>query len=164
MVFLYILIILCSGSIPCGARSLENGTNGEESLWGNLRLPKSVIPLVYDIFLHPNLTAAEYSGRVKIKCQVRNATNFIVLHSKDLVISGVKLTTLPSNELHKLRRQTTVVHYDQLYFEVENDIPSDTEILITIDFYGRLLNGDGNGFYITEYFNNKHETGYIVFV
>jgi hypothetical protein len=99
---------------------------------------------------------------VKIKCEVHNATNFIVLHSKDLVISRVELKTLPSNEVQQIRRQTEIVDIDQLYFETENLIPLNSEILITIDFYGRLINRAGNGFYVTEYFNNDNEKGYVV--
>jgi hypothetical protein len=140
-------------------------TDRENLLWENLRLPKSVLPREYDIFLHPNLTTKEYSGKVKIKCEVRNATNFIVLHSKDLVISRVELKTLPSNEVQQIRRQTEIVDSDQLYFETQNVIPSDSEILITVDFSGRLINQYREyGFYVTEYPNNENETGYVVSV
>ena len=31
-------------------------TNGEEFPWKDLRLPKTLMPHSYDIFLHPNLT------------------------------------------------------------------------------------------------------------
>jgi hypothetical protein len=165
MVFFFLLIIVFLDLVPitCTARFQENGTDREYVLWENLRLPKSVLPREYDIFLHPNLTTKEYSGKVNITCSVRNATNFIVLHSKDLEISLVELKTLPSNDVHQIRRQTQIKHSDQLYLETENAIPSGSDILISIDFYGRLINLDRNGFYVTEYFNHENEIRYVIF-
>ena len=58
-------------------------TNGEIFPWHELRLPTVVIPLHYDLLIHPNLTSLDFVASEKIEVLVRDATQFIILHSKD---------------------------------------------------------------------------------
>lgn len=80
--------------------SVNNEESGEFP-WNKVRLPQSVNPLEYGIFLHPNLTEKTFSGKVEIKCEVLKSTKFVVLHSKNLNISKARLTTLPSNDVNE---------------------------------------------------------------
>lgn len=71
-----------SGSRTCDGQTTESvtptaapvedyiATNGEKFPWRNIRLPLSISPLEYDIYLHPNLTQKKFLGDVTIKCQV----------------------------------------------------------------------------------------------
>ncbi|XP_062606094.1 leucyl-cystinyl aminopeptidase-like isoform X2 [Saccostrea cucullata] len=133
-------------------------SNSEEIPWNDIRLPKSIIPIEYDIFLHPNLTTWEYFGRMEIKCVVRNTTNFFVLHSKRLVLSTFTVESLPTNETNKVERYFYNIRTDQLYVEVENSLLQDTEIVIKIEFKGSLKNWNGYGFFAFEYFDTDNVT------
>lgn len=134
----------------------------EEFPWNYVRLPQSVIPLEYDIFLHPNLTEFRFSGKVEIKCVVQETTNFVVLHSKDLVISQTTLTAIPSNEKYEVCMQMKN-DADQLFLIMEDAIPKDAEILITIVFDGRLdMNGDG--FYLSEFLSSNDGSRYVCYI
>lgn len=151
--------LLSKRNVSSESLSSLNQEASEGFLWNNIRLPQSVIPLEYDIFLHPNLTEARFSGKVEIKCVIRETTNFVVLHSKDLVISQTTLTTIPSNEQKEVRMQMKN-DTDQLFLIMEDAIPKDAEILITIVFDG-ILGINGDGFYLSEFFTSNKSSRYL---
>lgn len=66
-------------------------TNGQPFPWHRMRLPETVSPVHYDLFLHPNLTSLDFSGAVRIRLQVHQDTSTVVLHSKDLQVSSALL-------------------------------------------------------------------------
>lgn len=64
-----------------------------------------IVPLHYQLSLHPNLTTLTFKGSVQIEIDVRNNTNWVVLHSKGLQI--VKATILDQDFAH-LSDQVTI--------------------------------------------------------
>lgn len=93
---------------------------------------------------------------MEIKCEVLKSTKFVVLHSKNLNISKARVTTLPSNDVNEahIRMKNDT---DQLFLMLDESIPKDTEILITIVFHGILEVMAGKGFYLSEYLENNNE-------
>ncbi|XP_072288736.1 endoplasmic reticulum aminopeptidase 1b [Eucyclogobius newberryi] len=94
-----VLLLLGSLSLSFGAQ-LPNqagsndapiATNGQPFPWTTMRLPKSVLPIHYDLSLHPNLTTLDFTGVVRIQLDVREDTRMIVLHAKQLQVSNVFL-------------------------------------------------------------------------
>ena len=148
--------IVNGSSLPSGDSSAQPAES-KEHRWNNIRLPKSIIPLKYDIFLHPNLSEWRFSGKVEIRCMVQETTDFIVLHSKDLIISDITVTTLPSNRAIKLYRLLEIYTAEQIYLEVEQSLHKDTELLLTLVFEGFLKMGI-SGFYLSQYFDANFET------
>uniref|UniRef100_A0AAQ5Y5X3 Aminopeptidase n=1 Tax=Amphiprion ocellaris TaxID=80972 RepID=A0AAQ5Y5X3_AMPOC len=65
--------------------------NGQPFPWDRMRLPKTVTPLHYDLSIHPNLTTLDFSGVVRIELDVHEDTSTVILHSKQLQISGALL-------------------------------------------------------------------------
>lgn len=59
-----------------------------------LRLSGAVVPILYDLMLHPDLTAdgGGFSGNVKINLDVKAPVSEIILHSHELNITAVKFT------------------------------------------------------------------------
>lgn len=102
--------------------SVNNEESGEFP-WNKVRLPQSVNPLEYGIFLHHNLTEKKFSGKVDIKCEVLKSTKFVVLHSKNLNISKARVTTLPSNDVNEahIRMKNDT---DQLFLMLDESINS----------------------------------------
>ncbi|CAL1614802.1 unnamed protein product [Knipowitschia caucasica] len=84
---------LASGALLPNQTSKEApiATNGQPFPWTSMRLPKSVFPTHYDLSIHPNLTTLDFSGVVRIRLDVREDTETIVLHSKRLEVSNVYL-------------------------------------------------------------------------
>ncbi|XP_035235118.1 endoplasmic reticulum aminopeptidase 1b [Anguilla anguilla] len=66
-------------------------TNGQPFPWRKMRLPETVLPLYYDLFIHPNLTTLDFTGTIHIQLEVLEDTSVIILHSKDLRISKAAL-------------------------------------------------------------------------
>lgn len=69
----------------------------------SLRLPQSSFPLSYEIALKTNVHEGQraFTGTVKIEIEVRETTDFITLHNRELVIDieSVKLTNSAGTEL-----------------------------------------------------------------
>lgn len=66
-------------------------TNGQPFPWDRMRLPQTVIPLHYDLTLHPNLTALDFTGVVRISLDVHEATSTVILHAKRMQVSNALL-------------------------------------------------------------------------
>ncbi|XP_061173460.1 endoplasmic reticulum aminopeptidase 2-like [Saccostrea echinata] len=138
----------------------DKNTTSEDSIadkhlpWKHFRLPSSVLPSEYDIFLHPNLTEGTFSGKVSIKCRVVQATNFLVLHSKDLNISDVTVKSSTHSKILNVTRYLELKEKDQFYVQVDNVIPNDTDIVINMKFEGEFA-PTCKGFYLSSYFDDR---------
>jgi hypothetical protein len=135
-------------------------TNGEKFPWRDVRLPTSVSPIEYDIYLHPNLTLGKFSGNVTIKCNVKTTTKSIVLHSKDLVVSKVLLKVLPDGKDVKILKQLEYITNEQIYLEVESSLPAGTNISMEITFEGKLIK-KLSGFYLSSYEDRNKVTRFV---
>uniref|UniRef100_A0A671X3N6 Aminopeptidase n=1 Tax=Sparus aurata TaxID=8175 RepID=A0A671X3N6_SPAAU len=82
---------LSSSYSLCQTKSVPIATNGQPFPWDRMRLPKTVFPLHYDLTIHPNLTTLDFSGVARIQLDVREDTNTIVLHAKQMQVSNVLL-------------------------------------------------------------------------
>uniref|UniRef100_A0A8C6B248 Aminopeptidase n=1 Tax=Monodon monoceros TaxID=40151 RepID=A0A8C6B248_MONMO len=126
--------------------------NGEIFPWHELRLPTMVIPLHYD-FVHPNLTSLDFVASEKIEVLVRDATQFIILHSKDLEIMNVTLQSEEDLRYRKPGRKLTVLSYpahEQIALLIPEKLMADLRYSVAIDFQAKLADGF-EGFYKSTY-------------
>lgn len=61
-------------------------TDGKPFPWADLRLPVTVVPIHYDILLHPNLTTMTFQGSVSVTMMPQEDTDKLILHSSALKI------------------------------------------------------------------------------
>ena len=59
--------------------------------WDRMRLPQTVVPLHYNLTIHPDMNTLHFTGAVLIELEVLENTTTIVLHSSELLISSVTL-------------------------------------------------------------------------
>ncbi|XP_062942906.1 endoplasmic reticulum aminopeptidase 2 [Cynocephalus volans] len=138
-------------------------TNGEPFPWQKLRLPKVVIPLHYDLFIHPNLTSLDFVASEKIEILVREATQFIILHSKDLDIMNATLQSEEDLRYKKPGKKLNVLSYpahQQIALLVPEKLMTDLRYYVAIDFQAKLADGF-EGFYKSRYRTLGGETRII---
>ncbi|MGA2694905.1 MAG: M1 family metallopeptidase [Terriglobales bacterium] len=101
------------------------------------RLPSSVVPSHYELFLDPDIAAKTFSGEETIDVQVTARTREIVLNSLDLDISSAQITYAGKTE-------TARVIYDKpaemVRFGVPDAIPAGSA-QIRLKFSGPLTRG-----------------------
>ncbi|MCX6747894.1 MAG: M1 family aminopeptidase, partial [Candidatus Nomurabacteria bacterium] len=113
----------------------------------SVRLSKNIIPLEYDITLHPDLENFTFEGVEVITMSVFKKTKTLVLHSKELEIETVSILNKKEKIFaHKisydLKRETTNFEF--------KDFIDEGKTKITIVFKG-ILNDKMRGFYKSSY-------------
>ena len=107
-------------------------TNGKKFPWHSVRLPQTIKPLEYDIFLHPNLTKRIFEGKVKITCKVLNKTNQIILHIKKLNLTKVEVSDVKTGKNIEVTERLEYKKGQQLLLQLERDIEGGTSIDVKI--------------------------------
>ncbi|XP_004678177.1 PREDICTED: endoplasmic reticulum aminopeptidase 2 isoform X2 [Condylura cristata] len=138
-------------------------TNGEPFPWYELRLPSMVIPLHYELYVHPNLTSLDFVGSEQIEVLVRDATQFIILNSKDLEITKATLHSEEDVRYRKPGKSLDVLSYpahQQIALLVPEKLMADLRYFVTIEFQAKLADGF-EGFYKSTYKTLGGETRII---
>lgn len=118
----------------------------------SIRLPKSVIPVHYDLDLVTNVHtgARAFTGNVKILVKIVTATSSITLHNRNLVIENITLTNaLGGNPI--VNTHTFDTSRDFLIIDTDTTtLTQGAEYILDIHFRGNLRT-DMGGFYRSQY-------------
>jgi len=66
-------------------------TSGKPFPWTDIRLPETVEPLSYELFIYPNLSTFHFDGNVTMSFSVHKPADFVLFHVKRLKISSYEL-------------------------------------------------------------------------
>ncbi|XP_036383527.1 endoplasmic reticulum aminopeptidase 2-like [Megalops cyprinoides] len=136
----------------------HEATNGLPFPWSKVRLPNYIVPIHYHLLIHPNLTTLNFSGSVRIEIDVKNNTNWVVLHSKNLKITAA--TILDESEAHHSEKQLPVLEYpphEQIAIFSPKILFTGEKYFLQLEFAAPL--GDGfYGFYKSTYKTKTGET------
>ena len=117
------------------------------------RLPKNVRPLSYDLYLKPELENFTFEGDVKIRVQVLENTNEIILHTNKQKIEVISVSG-PDTEV-SITEPNIDVEKHFLIINSSSVFSADTEYDISINFTA-ILSEDMTGFYRSTYsFGNE---------
>jgi len=130
-------------------------SNGQTFPWNSIRLPTDVIPLAYDLFIHPNLSTFTFTGSTSILILVKRTTNSFLFNANNL--------TLTSNELYQWNPETETrvtkmaiskllenKKHEQIYIETWEELTAGQQYLLMVEYTGYC--GDGlAGFYRSAY-------------
>lgn len=127
------------------------------------RLPRSIKPITYNLFLHPDLSKKTFSGNVKIDIKVSEQMPFIALHSKFLNVTKTKLMKQLQNGLEGIDIKNTFEYEKFEYFVVEPEAPlAAGNYTVDLDFNG-TLSDKIVGFYSSTYLDkSKNKTRYLI--
>ncbi|XP_041956437.1 endoplasmic reticulum aminopeptidase 2 [Alosa sapidissima] len=138
--------------------NVHTATNGLPFPWSKVRLPNYIVPVHYHLLVHPNLTTLHFIGSAKIEIDVKNNTNWVVLHSKGLNITSA--TVLDESEAHLSDRVLPVLEYpthEQIAIFSPKILTSGEKYFLYLEFDAPLGSGF-YGLYRSTYKTKKGET------
>ena len=115
----------------------------------NIRLPRDVRPLSYDLYIHPNLTTFKFSGKVKITLRCLRPTRNVILHLRDLCVRDSRITDAKGNKLKIVRRMEHKKNQQHL-IAVEKELEEKATYALYLEFKG-TLSSNMEGFYKSSY-------------
>uniref|UniRef100_A0A4W3JS40 Aminopeptidase n=1 Tax=Callorhinchus milii TaxID=7868 RepID=A0A4W3JS40_CALMI len=127
-------------------------SNGQKFPWNKMRLPNRIIPLHYDLLIHPNLTTLSFTGVAKIEVSVKQDTNSIVLHSKYLEITSATIA-LTQDGIAQHEKAMNVLEfppYEQIALQSIEPLGAGEKYIININYAANLSDGF-YGFYKSSY-------------
>lgn len=111
------------------------------------RLPKTVTPELYDLYLHPNLETNEFEGQLVITVKVLQNTDKIILHSSNLDIAyvyfGTNGQTVESYSFDTIRELLIIKSADELKVGMT--------VYLGINFRGQKMDKKIVGLYTSHY-------------
>ncbi|XP_014847763.1 PREDICTED: leucyl-cystinyl aminopeptidase-like [Poecilia mexicana] len=125
-----------------------NSTNGELFPWAELRLPRSIKPLSYDLTFTPDLDRMTFTGKAAIKMSVLHNTNRIVLHAANLNITKAtfKLDNGQASDVKVLEN----IHQQQIAVKFPEELKTNQQCVLTFE-YNANLSHSYDGFYNSSY-------------
>ncbi|GFT62087.1 glutamyl aminopeptidase, partial [Nephila pilipes] len=130
----------------------------EDTPWLDFRLPKTVIPVHYDLLLHPDLNVDTFSGTVNISVNVTATTQHFVVHAYRLNIRHVQVSDARQKVL-TVEKHFAYSPHEYFVVSMEEKVkPGSYKLRFK---FGGTLNGTIIGFYESRYKNNKNETRYL---
>ncbi|XP_067616962.1 glutamyl aminopeptidase-like [Eurosta solidaginis] len=115
----------------------------------NYRLPDSVYPINYDIYLHPDIATGNFSGQLRILVNTTSATNQIKLHSNKLQITNVYLDNTNSATIDVKQFYLDTVR-EFLVVNLSEELPAGRAFILGILFEGNMA-GKIVGLYSSSY-------------
>lgn len=113
-------------------------TNGQPFPWKDIRLPRDVIPDLYELFLHANISQSVFTGTQTIHATVVKSTDFVIFHIKDLNVTSVEV--LRGEVGVSITQRLEYKGHEQYYVKLAQPLASNSKIKIQVKFQGTLEN------------------------
>lgn len=115
-------------------------------------LSDDTVPESYALNIVPDLESenGSFTGQVDILISVKTNTSMITVHSKDLVLTEIRVKDENMNKEVKVNSWSYVVDWDQVRILMDEYVLAGCEYTIRIWFRGHLRH-DGTGFFKSDY-------------
>lgn len=147
-VFLLIILIVLNLALAYDHVNIDKNENLYD-ISARYRLPKEIIPVLYDLSIYTNPNEADYDGRVRITLQVLEKTDFIILHTDALIIQSNTSLSDKSDRLIPILRYVYDQETQMLTMKLERTLEPE-KYTIELSFKGHIAN-DVFGFYASLY-------------
>ena len=129
--------------------------------WYQVRLPDNVLPVHYDLYLHPNLTTDTFQGNVSILVEVTEATQYVLVHINEMTItqSSVHEATPRGDEYEtgeELEVKQTLEYKDNnFYVFIMKERLQPGKYVVKMSYKAVLSGKVLNGLYLSTYTDKK---------
>lgn len=161
---LFVVIVVCvglmAGLIEDSTPSSDNGdvtstaipTEATKGPWNNPFLPKNILPVHYDLWLHPDFyfDGTTYTGRVNITIDIKENTNYLIVHMKMMNIT--KTQVFEGDRVLDIKDPFEYVDNQFWVVETVAAMPAGLTVVLHLQFASSLVNGIV-GFYKSTYIN-----------
>nr|XP_045618493.1 glutamyl aminopeptidase-like isoform X1 [Procambarus clarkii] len=142
---------MCPGSPGTMADPPQGNVKVVGSPWENsLRLPTSVHPDHYDLYLCPNLSTKAFSGRVTIHITSSETRNYFLVHTKWLSITQTQVVRVKGKQMQDVPIIEVFEYKPNEFWVIRTDDVEPGRFQITTTYTGSLQKGI-LGFYYSEY-------------
>ncbi|XP_050466641.1 aminopeptidase N-like [Cataglyphis hispanica] len=147
-VFLLIILIVLNFALAYDNVNINKNENLND-ISARYRLPREIIPVLYDLSIYTNPNEADYDGHVRIILQVLEKTDFIILHTDALIIQSNTSLSDKSGRLIPILHYVYDEETQMLTMKLER-ILEPAKYTIELSFKGYIAN-DVFGFYASLY-------------
>uniref|UniRef100_A0A1A9WMJ0 Aminopeptidase N-like N-terminal domain-containing protein n=1 Tax=Glossina brevipalpis TaxID=37001 RepID=A0A1A9WMJ0_9MUSC len=105
----------------------------------NYRLPETLHPITYDLYLHPDIDTGNFTGQVVIHIGCTKNTNQIILHALHLNITSVYLSDTTSGTISVKNFYLDLVR-EFLIIDLTEELPANRNFKLGILFEGSMVN------------------------
>ncbi|OUM63816.1 hypothetical protein PIROE2DRAFT_36421, partial [Piromyces sp. E2] len=118
-----------------------------------IRLPKTVIPTAYRLDFSTSLENVSFQGIAEIDVEVKEETNFIVIHAQKLNLSNIKISSGKKKWKAKSIKYNEKNQYVILSFNTV--LKPETSYTLSMQYSG-ILSDDMSGYYLSKYGDNDN--------
>uniref|UniRef100_A0A0A1X672 Endoplasmic reticulum aminopeptidase 1 n=1 Tax=Zeugodacus cucurbitae TaxID=28588 RepID=A0A0A1X672_ZEUCU len=142
-----------------------NHTNDPPKIRRSLRLPNTTFPLNYHLHIvtHIHREVFEFTGNVTMDIEIRQSTNEIVLHAKNLTVNAITLLELHTHETLRDLTYSYEKYGSYLIIQpIENYIAFEAGQRYRLEIlYTGTMRADTFGIYWMTYRDEKNSTVYV---
>lgn len=136
--------------------TVHSPTTRGNGIWWNVRLPKHITPKHYDVIIFVDLKKFLFNGKVSILIDVKQSTDYILVHTNQLEVMSVTVRRSSGGEFRVMNQFWFEIN--QFYVIQLNGWLHPDEYVVTIE-YESDLREELEGFYRMTY---KQKDGTIV--
>jgi aminopeptidase N len=159
IIFVVVLLFIVI-AVAFGSSTDSSSSNGNQEPWISPRLPTTLNPQLYTMYLDANLDTKAVTGTVSMMVYVNSPTDHIIFHAKDINILEGSVSVSQMSSSVEISNQFNFSANDYYVISLRSQLRANETVTIFMRFNYTL--GDGlQGFYRSYYTTSSGEKIYV---